>query len=180
MNLPFSTHFPSAIPTIGGEPTYFVDKIWLSIAANQLIDDCIFRSEKNKYLIEHWSKTGLSWEFSWRDYAKHHTIREGNRFKTGDKLHMVIYNRTKKRFQFCPVLEVVSTQSIFMTYAYNDIIEMTIGSKYIFDYQVKEQLALNDGFESYEHFFCFFHHYITKKPDQEFSGQIIHWTPIRY
>lgn len=177
MNLPFSTHFSKYIPVIGGKPTYFIDRIWLCIAAHQLIDDALFRSEKNKYAIEHYTKKRENWDYYYGNNAKWHTIRKGNRFKKGDKLHMIVYNRTKNRFQFCPVLECTGTQDIFMTYAHNNIIEMSIDGTYFYD---RERVALNDGFDSYDEFFYFFYQAIMKDPDQSFSGQIIHWTNLKY
>jgi hypothetical protein len=37
---------------------------------------------------------------------------------------------------------------------------------------ISEQLAINDGFETVEHFFRWF--------NEDFSGKIIHWTDLRY
>lgn len=186
MTLPFMQKFPKAIPGIGGKETYFIEKIYTSIGdtvRSIVVPRCDMkipykiRVVEPKELVECIEKDLV---YSGKFHPKHHTIRKGNRFKKGDKIHMVINNRTKNRFQFAPVLEVKSVQKIFMT-DYNNL-EITISKRdpffYYLYYKDKEQLALNDGFESYKDFEAFFLH--AMKKEHEFSGQIIHWTDLRY
>ena len=120
------------------------------------------------------------------DYpAKIHTIRrdENNRWKVGNKIHFVINNRTKDRFQFAPVLSVKKIQKIEVKYLSItkepiDLNPMVWIDGYLFfdaatgvDKGI-ELLARNDGFESVERFFDWF--------SDDFEGKIIHWTDFSY
>lgn len=169
MTLPFKTHFPKDIPLIGKKPTFFIERIWYSLGENN------YPKEYEEMRTIYQDRFG---DFNCGGYyiPKHHTIRAGNRFKEGDKLHMVINNRTKNRFQFCPVLEVKSVQDVFMS-CFKSELEIDIDDRYRY-YTDKEKLALNDGFKSYEEFEAYFK-YIMRK-ERTFSGQIIHWTDLRY
>ena len=113
--------------------------------------------------------------------TKIHTIRDDpkDRWKSWREIDFATGVRTKEYncFKKC---QVMSTQHIFMTYAFDDIIEITIGSRYIADYSEKEQLAINDGFDSYKDFFDWFYPLIDKHPKKQFTGKIIHWTDKRY
>ena len=103
---------------------------------------------------------------------KIHTIREdkSKRWKVGNKIHFVINNRTKKRFQFAPVVNVKLIQKIFIT-PNSEIFRVNIDGKWLDDSQV-EKLALNDGFNSVKDFFEWF--------NEDFVGNVIHWTDARY
>lgn len=177
MTLPFMTHFPKAIPGIGGKETHFIEKIWMSTDFNPNAD--VERSKEivaiRKALVAK-NRTYFNTEELWGNPPKFHTIRHGERFKKGDKLHMVINNRTKNRFQFVPVLEVVSTQEVYMS-CFKQELEIDIDDRYRY-YPDKEKLAINDGFDSYDDFESYFK-YIMKETNT-FSGQIIHWTDLRY
>ena len=170
MTLPFST-------TINGAPNYFVDKIWCGLIQ--------FRLSGSKDLIEyqnkHFNKFQSTWDVTDKTFpAKIHTIRRDllNRWKPGNKIHMVTGNRTKTRFQFAPMLEVLSDQVIMISRQGSDTI-VTIDGKVIGrlfdglhgDSQLK-QLAINDGFENEVEFCEYFKH--------DFLGKIIHWRPLKY
>src|SRR5699024_6288862 len=115
---------------------------------------------------------------------KIHTIRHDgkNRWKTGNKIHMVINNRTKDRFQFAPVLECKSVQKIeikyhdkitkhwqYLIHGKNVSIKVNGHPLAYFDLCA---LCFNDGFPTVESFFNWF--------DKSFEGKIIHWTDLKY
>lgn len=119
-------------------------------------------------------------------HPKFHTIRPDphNRWRPGTKIHFVINNRTKDRFQFAPVIEVKSVQEIEIT-RHGPLAEIPmtmkyhrVGMKVVIDgglvdgYEMLEFLALNDGFNSVEDFLKYFNY--------DFSGKIIHWTDLKY
>jgi uncharacterized protein YqfB (UPF0267 family) len=113
--------------------------------------------------------------------TKIHTLREdvNNRWKRGNKIHFATGVRTKDYHQFKEG-EVVSTQRVFMTYAYGCDLEISIDGKELNSFREKEILALNDGFDSWMEFFEWFYAAIKADPDEQFSGKIIHWTDLRY
>ena len=181
MILPFSTKFPD------GTPTYFIEKIWMELA-------CHHPSElvtKDDYENAYFEKIGANWGYpNVPFFPKRHTIREDlhDRWKPGMKIHMVVFNRSKNRVQFAPVLECKSVQYVriiqdnYLTGKENDPC-LYIGDQP--DYEdcmpfyykgygetEMEQLAKNDGFNSVEHFFSWF--------NKDFNGKIIHWTDLKY
>jgi hypothetical protein len=103
---------------------------------------------------------------------KLHTIRadEKNLWVPGRKIHMVVFNRSKNRFQFAPVLEVKSVQKIEIFYK-DEMIFLRINDRPIWGGE-PERVAKNDGFDSSEHFFKWF--------NSDFKGKIIHWTDLKY
>lgn len=119
--------------------------------------------------------------------AKIHTFREdnANRWKAGMNIHFVINNRTKKHYQFAPIIKCVSTQTVQIKWT-GTYIDVTIDGKHYvnfntagswsFDqYNGAEEiyaLAVNDGFESAFDFFKYF--------SKDFTGKIIHWTNKKY
>ncbi|MHA3045977.1 hypothetical protein JSO59_001210 [Riemerella anatipestifer] len=164
MILPFSTQ-------LNGKPTYFVEKIHKGLSIlNVALDP-----------KEHYPN---NYNFKLKDkfQPKIHTIREdkNNRWEKGVMIDFFINSRTKDMFRFAPSLPVKSVQDIYMSYAFDNIIEITIGGRYIYDFKEKEQLAVNDGFDNYEAFFDFFYPIITSKPNNFFSGKIIYWTDFKY
>ena len=171
MILPFSTH-------LNGKPTNFVQKIWECLINLEVVNSKIGvypekEKEYNKYL------NNLS-VFAFGDYKpKLHTVRKDlkERWKAGTKIDFFINVRQKDMFRFAPQLPVISTQRVFMTYAYNDIIEISVNGNYIND---RKQFAINDGFDTYEDFFNYFYPIIRKSEDEVFIGKIIHWTDFRY
>lgn len=108
-------------------------------------------------------------------HPKIHTIRadEKDRWKVGNKIHFVINNRTKNRFQFAPVITVKSIQKIEIVYwmGCGDYPAVVIDGQTLKNREV-ETLAKNDGFDSVEDFFSWF--------NSDFKGKIIHWTDCSY
>lgn len=111
--------------------------------------------------------------------AKIHTIREdkGDRWRPGAKIHFVIGNRTKHRFQFAPVVPVVSIQEIIIVknrnnFNYNENI-MRIYIDGTMRNFAADDLHTNDGFPSWDYFYRWW-------PEGTWEGRIIHWTDKRY
>ena len=159
-----------------GEETHFVPKIWEGIIEYGLFPQwaslpyLLLAEGKNLDYI--FKKEGIS--------PKIHTIREdkADLWKPGRKIHPVVFNRTKNRFQFAPVLECKSVQGIEIEYINdgNDVI-ITIDGKYFFNSlsginKGIDELATNDGFLSPLYFFMFF--------NKDFTGKIIHFTDFEY
>ena len=171
--LGFSTHFPKRM---GEQPTYFISKIWRSECLG------VKDSEFEKYFFKYSDKFLKFWDahpFERDIIPKVHTIRadKKNRWKVGDKIHMVVFNRTKNRFQFAPVLEVKLIQKIKInnkSYISTDNLfdETVFIDDRILTRDELKQLVLNDGFESIEQFFEWF--------NEDFTGKIIHWTDLKY
>ncbi|WP_156800171.1 hypothetical protein [Galbibacter marinus] len=172
MTLPFSTHWPSKMPSeIANSPNQFVEKIWRSLPGD------IVDKEFDKYLPK-LQALGCPLANSFIDLKpKIHTIRKGHRFKEGDWIHPVIYNRTKNRFQFAPTFGCTGIQTISITYGkylcdwYGSTPTIFIDGGAV-DYRTIERLAIADGFPDIKSFIYWF--------DQDIEGQIIHWTNTRY
>jgi hypothetical protein len=168
--LSFKTEFP------WGEPTYFVPKIWKALREiNEMHDEYLEYSAKT---IMTENDDILSAFFPVKDFdkitRKIHTIRkdEKNLWYPGRKIHMIVFNRTKNRFQFAPVLECKSVQEICIYR--NDYNEIRIFVDYNeLNYHERRRLSYNDGFNSIDNFFRFFN-------QKNFEGKIIHWTDFRY
>lgn len=112
---------------------------------------------------------------------KIHTIRKdpSRRWKRGKNIHFSTGVRTKK-YECFGNGECKSTQTVFMTYAYNDLIEISIDGAELFDYKERLEFAQNDGFDTWEDFFNWFYPIIQADPNKEFSARLIHWTDKRY
>ncbi|PPK99011.1 hypothetical protein [Parapedobacter indicus] len=182
MNLGFSERWPKQMPAnMAGQPTYFIEKIWQGAFDNLLVE----KIDYTNYDLAYKSKFDRAWDWrqDWdmvnsKPHPKLHTIRGGNRWKAGDKIHFVINSRSKNRFQFMPVLHVMSVQDIEIIhtgYTPNFPLVMVHNGKNLMNpmgYDEMKQLALNDGFDSIGDFFAWF--------NGDFTGQIIHWTDLRY
>ena len=179
MTLAFSTQ-------INGKPIHFVEKIWQGL----LISERRFSwDDFAPYIFD---SPGLGRFVLGEFKPKIHTIRKDlkDRWKEGRDIHMVIHNRTPKRFQFAPVVKCVSTQEIVIKYSPTlnrggrkfdkAIVWIDEGASECLwiDDEIKncaltiEQLAINDGFDSVEAFFEYF--------SEDFTGKIIHWTNLKY
>lgn len=159
---------------INGKPTHFVEKIMWGI----------YRQNKHFYNYE-----GLEYHIKCKEKgfvvdvenpfdSKIHTIREDakNRWKVGNDIHFVINNRSKDRFQFAPILKVVSIQRIDISVRQRDDFSIT-HEVYIDDRLLKFdefcEFSKNDGFDSIEDFKAWFNKDLR-------GGKIIHWTDKRY
>ena len=128
------------------------------------------------------------------DDTKIHTIRAGDRWRKGLSIEMATGVRTKHYNQFNidrPDLQVCkNVQDIFMTYDYRLRIIVAEVDSYmggdVFDLNGKQliRLAVNDGFPDYSFFDRFFYNAIKENEKLTghawFSGQIVHWTDLKY
>ncbi|GGH02968.1 hypothetical protein [Pedobacter zeae] len=151
---------------IKGVKNFFVAKIWmgLDIAEKQKMYDYYF--DTHVYT--------LNKPFDVPDdviSAKLHTIRAGDRWRAGMDIHMVINNRTADRFQFAPTVKCKSVQKIEIKWKTEDWVYLYVDGRHI-DFVEIEALAINDGFESVDAFFEYF--------NTDFTGQLIHWTDLKY
>jgi hypothetical protein len=173
--LNFKTEFP------GGDQTYFIPKIWRGLINNLgMYDDYL---SYVTMVLESGNEKMMEAVIPVKDIntimPKIHTIREdlNDLWKPGKKIHMVVFNRTKNRFQFAPILECKSVQKIEISHKpikIEDWILMPvvrINDLIIFPERVLE-LARNDGFDSVSDFFRWF--------NKDFRGKIIHWTDYKY
>ena len=107
---------------------------------------------------------------------KKHSIRKGNRWVAGDKIHMAYGVRSKKYWQFnfniLGLDKVISTQKILIRNRFNDRIGVLVDGRELSNFEI-DQLASNDGFDTIDDFWDFF-------KGEHFRGQIIHWTDLKY
>lgn len=183
MNLSFSEK-------INGKPTYFIESIWVGLRLYNTQDvDNVF-DLYNHYRRLHIDQFNTRWDRKITGNTfKVHTIREdkSNRWHVGSKIHFIINNRSKDRFQFAPVMEVKSIQKISICYIHGKDafplitiskdekggVSKTLSPVHHFNYITElSELAFHDGFDSWEEFLQYF--------NEDFSGKIIHWTDIKY
>ncbi|MWB92968.1 hypothetical protein GON26_01210 [Flavobacterium sp. GA093] len=164
MILGFSTH-------LNGKPTFFVEKIHVGI-----------RIENKVGLSEAHVTPNYNFFVKSKCKPKIHSIREDpkDRWEKGKKIDFFINVRKKDMFRFAPVLPVVSTQSVYMSYAYNDIIEISINGQQLHDQNKILEFVKNDGFDTWEDFFNYFYPLIRKTKDNWYAAKIIHWTDLKY
>jgi hypothetical protein len=109
--------------------------------------------------------------------TKKHTIRKGKRWQAGYFMHMAIGVRTSNYYQFNadlePLQRVKSTQEILITY-YAEMLQVLVDGRYLYWNEI-EILIENDGLTREQFINWFF-----PKGEGEFSGQIIHWTDLKY
>lgn len=163
MNLSVQTHWPSKMPGhLVGKPTEFRKRILNSLAMQYPI----------------WKRTAAALPDLY--LTKPHTIRKGKRWRPGMLIHFFEWTGKPYRsphFKFAPKVTCVSTQEIDIIWTDPDKASLPqplifIDRVWICDEQQKLNLAINDGFDSLESFYAWF--------NQDFSGQIIHWTNLKY
>lgn len=197
MTLSFTTKWPERMGALAGQPNYFIDKIWASNINYHNHLDC--KGVLAGYMLVHSQEFGKIWddirESGKEPNEKRHTIRTGNRWREGMKIHPVINNRTKNRFQFAPTMVCTGVQEIEfkeLNYypangyvhnlktsfnhkgrveEYSKIMAVFIDGQILYIDDVID-LALNDGFDTVEDFFAYF--------NTDFKGQIVHWTDLKY
>jgi hypothetical protein len=159
---------------LNGKPTYFVEKIHQALRLSFFQDSVGFSSEH------------IPKDFDFVIYPlvepKLHTIREDktDRWKVGTKIDFFINCRQPTMFRFAPVLPVVSTQEVFMTYAHSDLIQISIDGHELFSYSERLEFAINDGFDSWNDFFNYFYPKIKAAPRECYKPKLIHWTDLTY
>ena len=176
MILPFSTQ-------LNGKPTYFPEKILTGLFNNKIITE---EEIQDRFELSILVRKGEFYEICFDKTQLHkpklHTIREDktDRWKPGVMIDFFINTRQPNMFRFAPRIPVVSVQRILMSYAYSNIIHITINGRRINDWQEKEKIAINDGFENWDDFVDYFIPIIEKSEDGFFTGKIIHWTNLKY
>lgn len=181
MTIGYTTQWPKSMgPEYAGKPNHFVEKILQSVYRN-------YGEELNKFTSPAVEILGYEEESEFFNNIldsepKLHTFRADpkDRWKVGMKIHPVINNRTKNRFQFAPELEVKGIQSIKIEYdpkepvypKVNVLVSTGTHSYKVLGAPSIEKLAINDGFESLDQFFAWF--------KKDFTGKIIHWTNLKY
>lgn len=165
MILSFSTQ-------LNGKPTYFVEKIHKGFRLQEL---------NIKAAIDPAIHYTADYNFTAKDKLSHkiHTIRddEKDRWQPGTKIDFFINCRQKNMFRFAPTVPVVSVQEVFMTYAFNDVIEISIDGNYVNNVL---EFAKNDGFDNWDDFFNYFYPKIKAAPGELYKPKLIHWTDLRY
>ncbi|CAA0254303.1 hypothetical protein V2605_03555 [Tenacibaculum maritimum] len=168
MILGFSTKFPRGKGTLSEKPTRFPEKIISSLDIETFKKltqfDLLAETQEEK----DWLNVSDFLEIK----PKLHTIRRDtkNRWKAGNKIHFSIGVRTKKQYQFAPVLKCVSIQDIEIRND-NGMVGVSIDNKELNAFEIIK-LSINDGFDSVEDFFEWF--------NEDFKGKIIHWTDLTY
>jgi len=118
---------------------------------------------------------------------KIHTFRAGHRWRPGMKIHMVIGNRTPKRFQFnahIPELQTCVSVQESMIWRDTQGIAIAIGapdiSQRLLTRAERLLFAANDGFNSVEEMERWFYPRGYTPVNKVYTGQIVHWTDFRY
>lgn len=165
--LTFSTVFPSYHPK-KGQPTYFVEKLWESIGLPDKEYSFNMPDEYQNFLRAD----------SMEVWAKHHTIRAGNRWSVGDKFSPRVWSGkpyNSKQIIIAPDIEIkkvldfeIKEDTIFLV---NDV-EISVYSPYMqqwIGHEAIKTIAKNDGLDSTDllNWFQF------PKP---FKGQIVCWS----
>lgn len=154
----FSTQFPSYHPK-AGEQTYFVEKIWESIG---LPDKEYCFNVPNSYSNFLRKNSDLIW-------SKHHTVRAGKHFKTGDYFSPRIWSDKPYQSKQITIyhdlkLTVYDFEILHGQYLLN-------GTK--LNYSELKEVAKNDGLTA-DDFECWFN-------VDFFDGQILCWNDkIKY
>lgn len=168
MKLSFDTEFRH-------QSNYFMEKIWKSLKNGpEHLEESYFN-----YLGRYISKFGKGWDgddFSDFLEPKRHTIRKDprNNWRAGNDIEFIIGKDTPDEFQFAPSVKCLSVQRIHIDHS--GLINEA-GPAVFIDYQLLDRaslarLAVNDGFATIDDFFLYF--------DEEFSGNLIHWTSLHY
>lgn len=159
---------------LNGKPTHFVEKIHKGFRLKEL---------NMKAGIDPNIHYPIDYNFVAKDKVHHkiHTIRDNkkDRWQVGTKIDFFINCRQPNMFRFAPVLPVVNTQKILITYTEANKAMVFIDDKcfYMQDFSLEGNykmlhLAQNDGFDTTEDFFAYF--------SKDFTGKIIHWTDLKY
>jgi len=171
MTLGFSTKWSKKMGELEGKFTFFPERIWLSLP-EEIKEERI--NYVNKLMDSKYPFLSVAAKEDLR--PKKHTIRknENKKWKSGTAIHFALFNRTKWRVQFAPVIPCVSIQSIKIKYKDLDGFTWAVPRVYIDGVWLTDptELALNDGFASLEDFFLWF--------NQDYTGDIIHWTNLKY
>ncbi len=196
MNLSFSTKWPERMGELAGQPNYFVEKFWegLITRPGEYEDGFPYELGYERFSQKYYNKSGKyfdgdEYQEKTGEYLevtpKLHVIQYDphHLWKPGMKIHPIINNGTKNRFQFAPTLICTGVQEIEIKYDNPDNFfseiwdggyrerKIKIDGE-ILNWKEEEQLAINDGFPSMKAFFDWF--------NEDFEGVIVHWTELKY
>lgn len=180
---------------LAGQPNFFVEKILNSLIQSGTLSKAGFVSivdEFTKYYTPFRDELDKQayLKMAFNRLPKLHTLRldPNNRWKPGMKIHFVINNRTKKRFQFAPVMEVKNVQEVEIRSYETDYRTGANYTTFLDNYRYKvhkvsvdgrilglrevSKLVLNDGFPSVEAFFRYF--------NEDVKLKLIQWTDLKY
>lgn len=176
MTIGFSTKWPSKMGASAGKPNYFVEKILSGLLEDWEENETESLQRVPEYIYDYGYRSGYSSVEEVMcsvdaSFAKLHTIRKDPKdlWKVGMKIHPVINNRTKDRYQFAPTLEVKSIHRISINK--DNFFRVVLDGKSLPDHKIRA-LAINDGFDSMRQFFKWF--------DVDFKGKLIVWGNIEY
>jgi hypothetical protein len=147
----FSRVFPKYHPK-AGQPTYFVEKLLSSINYKYYDEDRQFNPRLSVDSFE----------------PKHHTIRNGNRWKVGDKFSPRVWSGkpyNSKQIIICPDIEIKQIFNIKIEVEGNFYTAYIDGKNV--NQEVMEILSMNDGLSLSELYDWF---------NKSFEGQIICWS----
>jgi hypothetical protein len=180
--LTFSRYFP-AYHKRKGESTYFMEKIWSGLAdsTDMVMDNIDF------------SKVDFDFHAYYNGVPKWHTIRQGNRWKVGDRFSPRAWNGEPyktKQTTFAPDVEIKQLWDIKIVTedddGENDWSYIVLNGKSYTVYSdeylspVIKKLALNDGLSTTDMFDWFklqrTNKQIRNKESKIFEGQVICWS----
>jgi len=159
----FSTTFPAYHP-LAGKPTFFVDQFINSLQQ--------WPQENNKFEITADLISNIY--FGNTHYSKHHTIRQGQRFKVGEFFSPRIWSGKPYASKQITIYNPVRIEQIYNIHF--DGKEFYING-FLCAFTTTIRLASNDGFLPQHEFLQAFKDWFTKP----FTGQIICWNKdIKY
>lgn len=168
MILAFSTKFPNGT-RLARKATLFVEKIWTGFPISEEEWDKDYSKEYfDKFGNPH-APDGIY------PMPKVHTFRhdKNDSWIPGTDIHFNINARTKDQFRFAPVIKCQSTQFVEIVWfkGCGKYPAVYIDGRVLIEDEFLE-LAQNDGFDTVEDFFTWFH--------EDFTGKIIHWSNKKY
>ena len=144
-----------------GQPTFFVEKIWKSLLdADERIADYIYEVGRNLGNYQYADEVLLTVDNS---IPKHHTIRGGKRYKTGDKVSLRIWS--DKPYRSKQIIIAPDMEILVKDIDINEDGDIYINGKRFVHHEI---VAENDGLQEYDFIKWF-------EPHLPFSGQIIVW-----
>lgn len=152
-----------------GKYNNFPEKIMASYPA-------IMRNEVQKLQKQYYTKfPEVFGSDNWNLNPKLHTLRddEHDRWQPGMLIHPIVFNRTKRRFQFAPTMQCVSVQFVRILAADWQVLVQEPHHYRLLKHDTVETMAINDGFDSTAAFFEYF-------KNSHSSLKLIHWTDLSY
>jgi len=171
MILPFSQQ-------LKGKPTHFVERIVKSVldGYTEIETDCfeLLKQAESNYD----GKYSFNWDIEKTVEPKLHTFRidNKNRWKSGNKIHPVINNRSKNQLQFAPVFKCIHTQILHIDTNLEKVIVIGSVINKSLGWSNIQRFAINDGFNNTDDFFSA----LRSMHSGVITGKLIHWTNLKY